>query len=101
MQYVFKNTYSDFPAVTHVDRTSRIQTVNKLDHPMLHELLTQFYNKTGCPMLLNTSLNIKGQPIVNDEKDVTRSHCIEWKNKGEIEIYVNWILNAPAKKFPA
>ena len=71
MQYVFKNTYSDFPAVTHVDRTSRIQTVNKLDHPMLHELLTQFYNKTGCPMLLNTSLNIKGQPIVNDEKDVT------------------------------
>lgn len=70
MQFVCKNMFEEFPAVTHVDGTSRIQTVNKTDHPELHRLLTMFYNETGCPMLLNTSLNIKGQPIVNDELDV-------------------------------
>jgi len=47
-----------------------VQTVNIHDHPGLYLLLTEFYNKTGCPMLLNTSLNIKGQPIVNDIEDV-------------------------------
>ena len=46
-----------------------MQTVNRYQHPDLHELLTKFNKRTGCPMLLNTSLNIKGQPIVNDEDD--------------------------------
>lgn len=58
-----------FPAIVHYDGTSRVQTVGKDDNPGLYELLTKFYKKTGCPMLVNTSLNIKGQPIVNDEKD--------------------------------
>ncbi len=70
MQFVAKcKKPLDFPAIIHADGTSRVQTVTAEQHPGLHELLTKFYAKTGCPMLVNTSLNIKGQPIVNDEKD--------------------------------
>jgi carbamoyltransferase len=58
-----------YPAVTHVDGTSRVQTVNRAQHPGLYELLTRFYDATGCGMLLNTSLNIKGMPLANDEHD--------------------------------
>jgi carbamoyltransferase len=70
MQFVARCRFSDiFPAIVHVDGTSRVQTVNKNQHPDLYRLLIEFYKETGCPMLLNTSLNIKGQPIVNDEQD--------------------------------
>jgi carbamoyltransferase len=70
MQFVAKCKKPDeFPAIIHEDGTSRVQTVRKEEHPDLHTLLTKFYEDTGCPMLLNTSLNIKGQPIVNDEED--------------------------------
>lgn len=70
MQYTFECRYPDkFPAIVHADNTSRVQTVNKNDHPGLYDALTLMYEKTGCPMLLNTSLNIKGQPIVNDVYD--------------------------------
>lgn len=58
-----------YPAVTHADGTSRVQTVNRTQHPELYELLARFYDRTGCPMLLNTSLNVKGMPLVNDEQD--------------------------------
>lgn len=70
MQFVAKCKYPEkFPAIIHQDGTSRVQTVNKETHPGLYELLTKFKEKTGCPILVNTSLNIKGQPIVNDVKD--------------------------------
>jgi len=70
MQFVAKCKYPEkFPAIIHKDGTSRVQTVNKETHPGLYELLTKFKEKTGCPILVNTSLNIKGQPIVNDLKD--------------------------------
>ena len=70
MQFVAKcKKPEEFPAIIHEDGTSRVQTVRKEEHPDLHNLLTKFYKQSGCPMLLNTSLNIKGQPIVNDEKD--------------------------------
>jgi carbamoyltransferase len=70
MQFVAKcKKPEEFPAIIHEDGTSRVQTVRKEEHPDLHTLLTKFYEDTGCPMLLNTSLNIKGQPIVNDEED--------------------------------
>jgi carbamoyltransferase len=59
----------DYPAVVHVDGTSRVQTVNKKDNPQFRELLEIWYDLTGCPMLLNTSLNIKGKPMVNDHVD--------------------------------
>lgn len=70
MQFVARCRHPDlFPAIIHADGTSRVQTVNKTQHPGLYELLTEFYAKTGCPMLVNTSLNIKGQPIVNTVAD--------------------------------
>ena len=54
-----------FPAITHVDGTSRVQTVTKEQNPQLYTLLQAYREKTGCPMLLNTSLNIRGKPLVN------------------------------------
>lgn len=70
MQYVGKCKYPhDFPAIVHVDGTSRIQTVGKSDSPGFRKLLKAWYGKTGCPMLLNTSLNIRGQPMVNTRED--------------------------------
>ena len=59
----------EFPAITHVDGTSRVQTVTKDTNEGFYNLLKTWKEKTGCPMLLNTSLNIKGKPMVNDMKD--------------------------------
>ena len=58
------------PSVVHADGTSRVQTVNVAQHAGLYELLIRWRDLTGVPVLLNTSLNIKGQPILNDEADV-------------------------------
>lgn len=70
MQFVAKcKRPEEFPAIIHADGTSRVQTVNQTQHPGLFKLLTEFEKQSGCPMLVNTSLNIKGQPIVNDERD--------------------------------
>lgn len=55
---------SDIPAVTHVDYSARIQTVAKDEHPTFYRLLQAFNEKTGCPVLVNTSFNVRGEPIV-------------------------------------
>jgi len=60
-----------FPAVCHVDGTSRVQTV-EADDSGIRRLLEAWYARTGCPMLLNTSLNIRGEPMVNDRRDADR-----------------------------
>ena len=60
---------SIFPAVTHADFSCRVQTVSKSEHPRFHALLTAFHEKTGCPMLLNTSFNERGEPIVATAAD--------------------------------
>jgi carbamoyltransferase len=60
-----------FPAIAHADGTSRVQTVPK-DESGIRQLLEQWYKETGCPMLLNTSLNIRGEPMVNDRNDADR-----------------------------
>ena len=73
MQYAVKCRRPDlFPAIVHVDGTSRVQTVNKDSPSVIRPILEAWYAKTGCPMLLNTSLNIKGQPLVNTEWDARR-----------------------------
>ena len=70
MQYALRCRDPDsYPGIAHVDGTSRIQTVNRQQHRGLWELLVRWYNSTECPMLVNTSLNIKGQPLVNTESD--------------------------------
>jgi carbamoyltransferase len=60
-----------FPAIVHYDGTSRVQTVPK-DGSGIRELLEKWFIMTGCPMLLNTSLNIRGEPMVNDRRDADR-----------------------------
>ena len=70
MQYTAAYTHgNDCPAIIHYDNTSRVQTVSKSDNEGFYELLEAWKKETGCPILLNTSLNIKGQPIVNDVAD--------------------------------
>ncbi len=59
----------EYPAIVHKDGTSRVQTVKRNEHEGLYNLLTKWKEETGCPMLLNTSLNIKGTPIVNGHHD--------------------------------
>jgi carbamoyltransferase len=70
MQYTAVCKFPDqFPAIVHRDGTSRVQTVSAADNSGLRQLLEQWYAETGCPMLLNTSLNIKGRPMVNTWED--------------------------------
>jgi carbamoyltransferase len=61
-----------YPAICHVDGTSRVQTVAKDSRSGIRQLLEAWYAATGCPMLLNTSLNIRGEPMVNDRSDADR-----------------------------
>jgi carbamoyltransferase len=61
-----------FPAICHVDGSSRVQTLSYNQNPSMYEILEGFYNKTGCPILLNTSLNIKGEPLVDTWHDAIR-----------------------------
>ncbi len=56
---------SEIPAVTHVDYTARVQTVSKKTNIKYYSLINNFYNKTNCPVLINTSFNVRGEPIVN------------------------------------
>jgi carbamoyltransferase len=62
----------EYPAIIHADGASRVQTVTEENNPGYYKLLKSWYEETGCPMLLNTSLNIKGQPIVNDREDAKK-----------------------------
>ena len=63
---------SNIPAVTHVDYSARIQTVSEKNNPLYHKLLTKFKEKTNCPVLVNTSFNIRGEPIVHTPEDAFR-----------------------------
>ena len=82
MQYTVKCLQPDkIPSVVHEDGTSRVQTVNKEQHRGLWMVLNKFYLKTGVPILLNTSLNIKGQPLLNDKQDI-----VEWEKEYNFKI---------------
>ena len=60
---------SDIPAVTHVDYSARIQTVHIETNKKYHNLIRKFKEKTGCPVIVNTSFNVRGEPIVNTPED--------------------------------
>ena len=91
MQFVAKakpETIKKFPAIIHADGTSRVQTVTKFDNPGFRQLLSSWYKKTGCPMLLNTSLNIRGEPLVNNEK-----HAKAFEEKYNVKVFTKgWKL---------
>ena len=63
---------SEIPAVTHVDYSARVQTVHRETNPRFHGLLRAFKLKTGCPVVVNTSFNVRGEPIANTPEDAFR-----------------------------
>lgn len=63
---------SDIPAVTHVDKSARVQTVSRTTNPRFHALISEFKSLTGCPVLVNTSFNVRGEPIVESPEDALR-----------------------------
>ena len=83
MQYAVKAKFPEkIPSVVHFDGTSRVQTVNAKQHSGLYEVLSIWNKITGIPILLNTSLNIKGQPLLNDKNDI-----IDWESNYGVKIY--------------
>jgi carbamoyltransferase len=71
MQFVAKAKH-DYSSVTHIDGTARVQVVKKNCISVIRTILEEWYNETGCPMLLNTSLNIKGEPMVDTWEDAKK-----------------------------
>ena len=69
---LLKQIRSSIPAVTHVDYSARVQTVDDDTNPRFHQLLTEFEAITDCPVLINTSFNVRGEPIVHSPKDAYR-----------------------------
>ena len=63
---------SSVPAITHVDYSARIQTIHAETNPRYHALITRFKELTGCPMVVNTSFNVRGEPIVCTPEDAFR-----------------------------
>jgi carbamoyltransferase len=63
---------SDIPAVTHVDYSARVQTVHRETNPRYHALIERFNERTGCPVIVNTSFNVRGEPIVGTPEDAFR-----------------------------
>jgi carbamoyltransferase len=93
MLEVINRPRSDIPAVTHVDYSARVQTVHAEDKPDFYELLKEFERQTGCAVLVNTSFNVRGEPIVCGPADAYRcfmrtemdllvlEDCLLWKGE--------------------
>ena len=94
---------SEVPAVTHIDYSARIQSVNKEDNPRYHQLIKKFFDKTGCPVIINTSFNVRGEPIVESPLDaykcfmrtemdylVMGNFILDKKNQPEFIDTINW-----------
>lgn len=91
---------STIPAVTHVDYSARVQTVSKDTNPRYYNLISKFEKLTGCPVLVNTSFNVRGEPIVDSPEDVFRcfmgtdldflaiGNCILWKKDQDAKLKV-------------
>ena len=89
---------SEIPAVTHVDYSARVQTVDKKTNKRYYDLIVKFKEKTGCPVIVNTSFNVRGEPIVNTPTDAFNcfmgteldyliiGNCILDKNKQKKEL---------------
>ncbi len=97
---------SDIPAITHVDFSARVHSVDSKTNNFFYKIINSFYKKTGCPVVINTSFNVRGEPIVNNPEDAYK--CFKntnmdylllenylIKKTGKIEIDENWIKNFP------
>jgi carbamoyltransferase len=83
---------SDWPAITHVDYSARPQLVDRQENPILYDLIKEFHNQTGCPMLINTSFNIRGEPIVCTPLDALK--CF-FSNEIDILVLDQFIIRKP------
>jgi len=86
---------SEVPAITHVDYSARIQSVNGKTNPLYHKLLTKFNDKYGCPVIVNTSFNVRGEPIVCTPKDAYRCFM---RTKMDYLIMGNYLLEKIEQK---
>ncbi len=83
MQYTLRCLKPDaIPAAVHLDGTSRVQSVSKRDHSGLHKSIKLWYERTGIPVLINTSLNIKGEPLVNTQQDAEK-----WEKAYHVKVF--------------
>lgn len=83
MQFVAQCKTPDIlPGICHVDNSSRVQTVNTTDNTIFRLVLEKWYKETGCPILMNTSLNIRGEPLVNSWEDALR-----WQRINGIRVF--------------
>jgi carbamoyltransferase len=99
---------SDIPAVTHVDYSARVQTVHNDTNPRFHALLSSFKARTGCPVLVNTSFNVRGEPIVATPEDAFRcfmgsdierlvaGNCILRKENQDARLKINYSASIAA-----
>ncbi len=80
---------SEIPAVTHVDYSARLQTVNAETNPRYHELIKRMHKKTGCPVIVNTSFNVRGEPIVRSPED---AYLCFMRTEMDVLVLENYIL---------
>lgn len=86
---------SEIPAVTHVDYSARVQTVEKEINPDYYDLIQEFYKQTGCPILINTSFNVRGEPIVCTPEDAYRCFMA---TEMDVLVLENFILIKESQK---
>jgi len=93
-----KEIRSSIPAVTHLDFSARIQTIDRNRQPLVHRLLSHFYEKTGCPVLVNTSFNVRGEPMVCTPHDAYRCFMMTEMDAVVIGRYLLLREEQPVKK---
>ena len=84
-----KTKRSPLPAVTHLDYSARIQTVNRMDKPDYYEVISEFGKLTGYPVVVNTSFNVRGEPIVCTPEDAVRCFM---RTEMDVLVIENFIL---------
>ena len=89
-----KQKRSQLPAITHVDYSARVQTVHKETNPRYYDLLRAFEEKTGCPVLVNTSFNVRGEPIVCTPDDAYRCFM---RTEMDVLVVENFVLDKSAQ----
>ena len=95
MLAVLHQSRSDVPAVTHVDYSARIQTVDAETHPEYRALIEAFERITGCAMLVNTSFNVRGEPIVCTPQDAYRCFMRTEMDLLVLEDFILWRKDQP------
>ncbi|HDZ00391.1 MAG TPA: hypothetical protein ENH52_02870, partial [Nitrospirae bacterium] len=92
---VKKGKHKEIPAVIHIDGTARIQTVTKKDNDIFYDLLKEFYRITGVPVILNTSFNTRGEPIVETPDDALN---VFFNTGMDILVLGNYLLEKEGKE---